>query len=107
MKIDYTYTISIAHFNSPHLLMRMLKSIPERDDIQIVVVDDFSSLECREQLANLQHKNLEIYYQRLLFLGNRKIEGFLKGSYRINENFSCKSIFKAISMIGRKVRNNL
>lgn len=65
MKIDYsyTYTISIAHFNSPHLLMRMLKSIPERDDIQIVVVDDFSSRECREQLANLQHKNLEIYYQ--------------------------------------------
>lgn len=37
------YSIIIPHFNSPHKLRRLLLSIPERDDLQIVVVDDTST----------------------------------------------------------------
>lgn len=35
-------SIIIPHFNIPHLLMRCLQSIPETDDIQVIVVDDNS-----------------------------------------------------------------
>ena len=38
MMDKYNYSITITHYNSPALLSRMLKSIPERDDIQIIVV---------------------------------------------------------------------
>lgn len=36
------YTIIIPHYNTPDLLVRCLKSIPEREDIQVVIVDDNS-----------------------------------------------------------------
>ena len=38
----YTYTIIIPHKNSPQLLQRCLDSIPQRDDLHIIVVDDNS-----------------------------------------------------------------
>lgn len=59
----YTYSITMPHFNSVEMLKRMLKSIPEREDIQVIVVDDFSKDESRIKLSELHHKNLEIYYQ--------------------------------------------
>lgn len=40
---NYKYTIVIPHHNIPNLLQRCLDSIPLRDDIQVVVVDDNSS----------------------------------------------------------------
>ncbi|EGF55995.1 glycosyltransferase family 2 protein [Bacteroides fluxus] len=40
----YTYSIIIPHKNSPNLLRRCLDSIPHRDDVQIIVVDDNSDL---------------------------------------------------------------
>ena len=58
--MDYIYSISIPHYNSPVLLRRMLKSIPEREDIQLIVVDDGSSEENVNALKKLQHKNLEL-----------------------------------------------
>lgn len=36
------YTIVIPHYNIPHLLSRCIDSIPEQEDIQIIVVDDCS-----------------------------------------------------------------
>ena len=42
--MKYTYTIIIPHKNSPKLLQRCLDSIPHRDDIEIVVIDDNSDL---------------------------------------------------------------
>lgn len=36
------YSIIIPHYNSPNLLVRCLKSIPVREDIQVIVVDDCS-----------------------------------------------------------------
>lgn len=39
---EITYTFIIPHHNCPDLLDRCLSSIPQRDDIQIVIVDDNS-----------------------------------------------------------------
>ena len=39
---DINYTIIIPHYNIPDLLMRCLNSIPVREDIQVIVVDDCS-----------------------------------------------------------------
>ena len=36
------YSIIIPHYNTPELLLRCVTSIPERNDIQIIVVDDNS-----------------------------------------------------------------
>ncbi|MBO5563942.1 MAG: glycosyltransferase family 2 protein [Bacteroidales bacterium] len=38
----YTYSVIIPHYGIPDLLMRCLASIPEREDIQVIVVDDGS-----------------------------------------------------------------
>ena len=38
----YNYSFIIPHKNTPELLQRCLDSIPEREDIQIIVVDDNS-----------------------------------------------------------------
>lgn len=60
---EYTYSVVIPHYNSPKLLARMLKSIPERNDIQIIVVDDCSPKEAQDELMQLQHKGLEVVLQ--------------------------------------------
>lgn len=39
----YTYTIIIPHKNSPKLLKRCLDSIPQRDDLEVIIVDDNSN----------------------------------------------------------------
>jgi len=49
-----SYSIIIPHYNLPALLERCLKSIPRRDDIQVVVVDDMSSEENRRKLIEMQ-----------------------------------------------------
>ena len=36
------YSIVIPHYNIPHLLQRALDSIPQREDIEVIVVDDYS-----------------------------------------------------------------
>ena len=61
--MDFLYSIIIPHYNSPDLLARMLKSIPEREDIQVIVVDDCSMVEDVAKLKTLKHKNLELYLQ--------------------------------------------
>ena len=43
-------SIIIPHYNSPNLLKRMLNSIPEREDIEIIVVDDCSKSENVKQV---------------------------------------------------------
>ena len=50
----YKYTIIIPHYNLPDLLERCLKSIPTREDIQVVVVDDKSNDENRQKLKDMQ-----------------------------------------------------
>lgn len=60
---EYKFSVVIPHYNSPKLLARMLKSIPERDDIQIIVVDDCSPKAAQDELTQLQHKGLEVILQ--------------------------------------------
>ena len=47
------YSIIIPHYNAPALLARCLDSIPQRDDIQIIVIDDCSTQDNQEQLKSL------------------------------------------------------
>ena len=37
------YSIIIPHYNSPDLLLRLLKTIPVREDLEVIVVDDKST----------------------------------------------------------------
>jgi len=49
------YSIIIPHYNTPTLLARCIESIPHRNDIQIIVVDDSSSQEHQKMLKVLTH----------------------------------------------------
>lgn len=44
------YTIIIPHHNIPRLLQRAIDSIPFRDDLEVIVVDDASDNECKDEL---------------------------------------------------------
>ena len=57
------FSIIIPHYNIPNLLMRCLKSIPVRDDIQVIVVDDCSpDFETyKERYPELSRPYLELY----------------------------------------------
>ena len=54
MKTTPSFTIIIPHYNIPRLLRHCLASIPKRDDIQVIVVDDKSNELCRKQLRELE-----------------------------------------------------
>ena len=60
---EYKYTIVIPHHEIPQLLKRCVESIPERDDIQIIVVDDNSkdNEKYLDMYPFLRRKNLEYY----------------------------------------------
>lgn len=48
------FSLVIPHFNIPQLLRRCLKSVPCREDLQVIVVDDASSVENVEKLHMLE-----------------------------------------------------
>ena len=68
--MDYQYSIIIPHFNIPSLLRRCLWSIPNREDTQIIVVDDKSS---EDNLIKL--KNLESDFPYVTFIYSEKNGG--------------------------------
>lgn len=41
--MQYNYSIIIPHYNSAESLERLLTSIPEREDIQVIIIDDCST----------------------------------------------------------------
>lgn len=57
------YSIIIPHYDIPDLLMRCLKSIPVREDVQVIVVDDCSpgADKYLEQYPELSRPYLEFY----------------------------------------------
>lgn len=83
---EINYTIIIPHFNIPDLLKRCLCSIPKRNDLQIIVVDDFSSPEVH---LKLKHLEKEFSYVDFIYLpenggaGKARNEGltFSQGKY--------------------------
>ena len=56
----YNYSFIIPHKNCPDLLQRCVDSIPERDDVQIIVVDDNSDEGKKPTLK--EHKNLQVIH---------------------------------------------
>lgn len=48
------YSIIIPHYNTPELLARCLSSIPARDDVEVIVVDDGSRNECVRALRTME-----------------------------------------------------
>lgn len=79
---NFTYSIVIPHYNSADYLKRMLTSIPEREDIQIIVVDDGSKDVEKQKLSFLKHTNLQIIYSPQNYgggternVGFEKVEG--------------------------------
>ena len=58
------YSIIIPHKNLPSLLVRCLDSIPKRDDIQVIVVDDNSSSEIVDfnNFPGKGRENVEVYF---------------------------------------------
>lgn len=59
------YSIIIPHHNIPELLDRCLYSIPKRDDVQIIVVDDCSDIKYNQSI-----KNIEFKYPHVQFVYN-------------------------------------
>lgn len=62
----FKYTFIIPHKNSPQLLQRCIDSIPSRDDVQIVIVDDNSDIEKVDffNFPGLNRKHTEIYFTK-------------------------------------------
>lgn len=60
------YSIIIPHHNIPELLQRCLDSIPKRDDIQVIVVDDNSDRDVVDfdNFPGKNDNNVEIYFSK-------------------------------------------
>lgn len=63
---DFKYSVIIPHKNSPKLLQRLLDSIPRRDDLQIIVVDDNSDPEKVDynNFPGLNDTHVELYFDK-------------------------------------------
>lgn len=60
------FSIIIPHKNIPELLQRCLDSIPQRDDIQIIIVDDNSdpNIVDFDHFPGLNESNIEVYFDK-------------------------------------------
>lgn len=47
------YSFIVPHKNNPSLLQRCIDSIPEREDIQIIIVDDYSNEDLKPQIKRV------------------------------------------------------
>lgn len=59
MKESYNYSFVIPHHNTPDLLLRLISSIPQREDIEIIVVDDNSD---EGKKANVSRPDVRTIY---------------------------------------------
>ncbi len=61
------FTIIIPHHNLPFLLKRCLDSIPQREDLEVIVVDDKSSEEniCKLREIEPLYSNVKFLYSRI------------------------------------------
>ena len=78
--MSMNYTVIIPHHNIPELLDRCLSSIPRRNDIQIIVVDDCSGEEYLSLIKKVENK-----YPNVMFVYDRKGGG---GGYARNVGLS-------------------
>lgn len=69
------YSIIIPHYNIPDLLQRCLDSIPEREDIEVLIIDDNSdpSIVDLDNFPGLNRKNI-----KCIFLDEHKGAGYAR-----------------------------
>lgn len=62
----YNFTVIIPHKNTPDLLQRCLNSIPQRDDLQIIIVDDNSnsSIVDFQNFPGIGRSNTEVIFTK-------------------------------------------
>ncbi len=62
----FSYSIIIPHRNIPDLLQRCLDSIPTRDDIQVIIVDDNSNNDIVDfkHFPGLGRQDTEVYFDK-------------------------------------------
>ncbi len=65
-KKTYNYSVIIPHKNIPELLERCLASIPQRDDVQVIVVDDASNPKIVDfaRFPGMNRPNTEVIFQK-------------------------------------------
>lgn len=56
----YTYSLIIPHKNCPEFLYRCLSTVPNREDLEIIVIDD-NSVQCIDE-NKIFHTNIRIIY---------------------------------------------
>ena len=61
--MKFKYSFIIPHRNSPALLNRLIESIPQRKDIEIIIVDDNSSIDKRPSIIRGDLKIIELEEQ--------------------------------------------
>ena len=57
--MNINYSVIIPHHNTPNLLQRLIDSIPQRDDLEIIVVDDNSD---DDKKPNIVRNDVQLYY---------------------------------------------
>ncbi len=59
---NYQVSIIVPHYNTPDLLLRLIHSIPIRDDVEVIIVDDNSTVGLDELLLQLKKfTNIKFY----------------------------------------------
>lgn len=76
----YTYSIVIPHHNAPLLLNRCLNSIPERNDVQIIVVDDNSEEDKRPRVERKDVELISIDSKNTKGAGKARNEGLKRAT---------------------------
>lgn len=64
------YSIIIPHHNLPSELQRCLNTIPSKEDIEVIIIDDTSNAECRQMV-----KGIESLYPKYKFLYTQSGKG--------------------------------
>ncbi|MBP5364984.1 MAG: glycosyltransferase family 2 protein [Bacteroidales bacterium] len=66
MEESYKYTVIIPHKNIPNLLQRCLDSIPQRDDLEVIIIDDNSNAERVnfDEFPGLNRANTKVIFDK-------------------------------------------
>ena len=72
--IMVNFSIIIPHKNIPSLLERCIFSLPQRNDIQIIVIDDNSGKDCIAKLQTLEN-SCKQYNLSIIYLNKSKTKG--------------------------------
>ena len=75
-------SVIIPVWNQENLIIRALESIPARDDIEIIVIDDGSTDDTWNNMVNYRNKNIS--HQNLVYFYNGENKGV---AYTVNRGY--------------------